>query len=164
MRIFATISILALAVGTANADDGRRQRSSTTPISPLYEKECGSCHLAYPPGMLTARSWESILDELADHFGQNAELSPTATATLSAYLLAEAADVRKSPWSKKVLRSSAGQTPLRISELAFMKKDHDEISREVWARPAVLSRANCAACHRDATKWDFDEDRARIPR
>jgi hypothetical protein len=163
MRISATILILAGAAFAAHADDDDA-RAFTTPRLPLYEQECGSCHLAYPPGMLPARSWVSMLDGLADHFGQNAELSPTATATLSAYLRAEAADVRRGRWSRKVLRSSAGQTPRRISELAFMRKDHDEISREVWARPAVLSRANCAACHQDATTWDFDEDRARIPR
>jgi hypothetical protein len=90
MRISATILILAGAAFAAHADDDDA-RAFTTPRLPLYEQECGSCHLAYPPGMLPARSWVSMLDGLADHFGQNAELSPTATATLSAYLRAEAA-------------------------------------------------------------------------
>ncbi|MDH5218993.1 MAG: diheme cytochrome c, partial [Gammaproteobacteria bacterium] len=40
----------------------------------LYKEECSACHMAYQPGLLPARSWEKMMDNLADHFGENAEL------------------------------------------------------------------------------------------
>ena len=44
--------------------------------NPLYKQECGSCHFAYPPSFLPARSWEKIMKNLSDHFGENAEFLP----------------------------------------------------------------------------------------
>ena len=33
-------------------------------------KECGACHLAFPPQMLPARSWKKLMGDLANHFGR----------------------------------------------------------------------------------------------
>ena len=86
MKYPIAISLIALTAGVLMvpvvfSDDDRqeyRQRSvGVAPIhSPIYQEECASCHMAYPPGLLPARSWEKIMAGLESHFGDNAELEP----------------------------------------------------------------------------------------
>ena len=62
------------------------------PYSPLYNEECGACHVAYPVWALPARSWERMMGELDNHFGDNAESDPETEARLLAYLVENAAE------------------------------------------------------------------------
>ena len=41
-----------------------------------YAKECGSCHFAYLPGTLPARSWYAVMQGSDNHFGESLSLSP----------------------------------------------------------------------------------------
>lgn len=174
--IIALTTLLLLAPLTLYADHdddddngkrGRGARSAQLPPSEgltQYRAECGSCHLAYPPGMLPARSWSRILEGLGDHFGENAELAPAVQASLTDWLRKNAAESGTHPRSAKVIKSARGTTPLRISELRFIQREHAELSAEVWKRPAVKTVANCGACHLDAEQWSFSEHRIEIPR
>jgi hypothetical protein len=101
--------------------------------------------------------------DLDHHFGQNAELDPQATAALTQWLVANAAEAGTHPLSRKVLRSLDGTAPLRISEVPFITREHRELRPSVWSRPAVAGVANCGACHTGAEQGDFDEDRISIP-
>ncbi|MCC7074565.1 MAG: diheme cytochrome c [Deltaproteobacteria bacterium] len=134
------------------------------PEAAAYQTECGACHLAYPPELLPARSWTRLMGGLDDHFGQNAELDAAEQATMTRWLERNAAEHSPRSLARRVLRDSQGQTPLRISELRFIEREHDEVSPQVWRRPAVGSVANCAACHRGAEKGSFSEHDIRIPR
>jgi hypothetical protein len=40
----------------------------------VVQKGCGSCHMAFPPQMLPARSWTAIMDGLDKHLGENVVL------------------------------------------------------------------------------------------
>ena len=135
-----------------------------SPEAAAYQTECGACHLAYPPELLPARSWTRLMGGLDDHFGQNAELDAAEQATMTRWLERNAAEHSSRSIARRVVRDSEGQTPLRISELRFIKREHDEVSPQVWRRPAVGSVANCAACHRGAEKGSFSEHDIRIPR
>jgi hypothetical protein len=122
----------------------------------LYAKECGACHLDFPPGLLPAGSHRRILAGLDRHFGQDAELDPAVRDRLERYLVESAADAGSG--------RASGEVPLRITELGWFQRKHRKIGADVVARPAVRSRANCAACHPGAAGWDFDDDRVKIPR
>lgn len=116
----------------------------------VYAAECGSCHLAFPPSMLPAASWKALLAGLDDHFGQNAEVDAATRAQLDAFLA-----------------SFAGQgtgAPLRITELGWWRREHDEIRAEVYQRKSIGTPANCPACHVNADQGDFREHGVRIPR
>lgn len=133
--------------------DGRR--SATAPVLPAYQQECGACHLAYPPGLLPAASWQRLMSRLPQHFGVDASLDAAAAEPLSAWLTANAAT------SKRV----AEQPPQdRISRSAWFARKHDEVAASIWSRPTVKSPANCAACHTQAEQGDFSEHRIRVPR
>ncbi len=52
----------------------------------LYKTECGDCHMAYPPSMLPAASWQDMMGALEDHFGDNAELDAATADQIAAFL------------------------------------------------------------------------------
>jgi len=126
--------------------------TSTSPT--VFEKECGGCHLAYPPALLPSASWRGLMGGLDRHFGQNAELDEPQRARLEGWLVERAGQARP----------GSGGAPRRITELAWFRDEHREVPRGAAARPSVRSMANCGACHQDAARWDFDGDRVRIPR
>ena len=121
----------------------------------VWREECGSCHIAYPPRLLPAASWRIVLERLDKHFGVDASLDPARVAAVRAFLEREAAPSGRAA-------DTAG-TP-RISTLPWFGREHSEVSAEVWRRPSVRSRANCAACHAAAEKGVFNEDGIRIPK
>ncbi|HPQ24397.1 MAG TPA: cytochrome C, partial [Gammaproteobacteria bacterium] len=61
--------------GIFNRLFGPGEAPGVAPVdNPLYLQECGSCHFAYQPGLLPARSWNNLMGGLENHFGENAEL------------------------------------------------------------------------------------------
>lgn len=164
------LAAVALCAGAALAerDDGRGSGGAEQPppqADALYAKECGACHLAYPPQFLPKRSWEKIMGALDRHFGENASLDEAARTKIRDYLAANSAETGRSKTSRKILSSIRdSDTPLRISETPYFRHEHDEVRPEVFERKSVVSPANCGACHTGADKGDFDEDRVRIPK
>jgi cytochrome c553 len=137
-----------------NQGKGRAQATAVrqTPAWKAYTAECGSCHLAFPPELLPARSWKALAAGLGDHFGQNAELDAKARAPIEAFLVANAG------------KDPGGPAPLRITSLDWWKREHREIAPSVFARRAVASAANCLACHPGANDGAFGEHQVKIPR
>ncbi|MEW8099819.1 MAG: cytochrome C [Candidatus Thiodiazotropha endolucinida] len=134
--------------------------------SQLYQEECGSCHFPYQPVFLPAASWRTIMGKLDDHFDENAELSEEDQATLSSYLISNAADrvnreiPNKIMWS---LRSSP--VPERITETGFFKHEHNEIPYSVSNKNSSekLSFSNCDSCHKKALQGSYNEHEINIP-
>ncbi len=130
----------------------------------FYLGECGSCHFAYQPGLLPAASWKKIMSSLDDHFGENAEFPEDDANRIKSYLLEGAADYSVSRISAKFMRSLRGEAPLRISEIPYFVKEHDELPRKmVRDNSEVKSFSRCDACHTDAGKGFFDEHAVKIP-
>jgi len=162
----AVAVVLGSFLSYADEHEWRLAGEGVTPVSnATYAAECGGCHFAYPPGLLPARSWRALLAGLDDHFGENAELPADTLAQLTEYVTRNAAD-NSSAWiSKGVARSvPEGQAPLRISELAYIQRKHDELPmRLVRDNPEVGGPGNCSACHTRAEAGVFDEHSVRIP-
>ena len=51
---------LALSGAWAHDDEGDRPGRARTrvPMLAAYQQECSACHMAYPPGLLPAASWQ----------------------------------------------------------------------------------------------------------
>jgi hypothetical protein len=150
------LAVVLSAAPVAAEDDDRRARDTSaalraTPGWKLYAAECGTCHLAFPPELLPVRSWKKLLGGLADHFGQNAEIDAPTLTGLTRFLEQQGgADV--------------GGVPLRITTLPSWRREHREIPTATFARKAIVSPANCAACHPGAELGDFDEEQVVIPK
>lgn len=112
--------------------------SNKPPVSDSakWKEECGSCHVAYPPHLLSSDNWKSLMAGLDKHFGSNASLDSQDNKEILGFLLRHA-DSDK--------RSSADT--LRISDTPWFNHEHRSIAAKEWAHPEVRSRSNCSACH-----------------
>lgn len=117
-------------------------RSPSVPA--LYARECGACHLAYPPRLLPAASWTRLLAGLDRHFGSDATLDPRTVEQLAGWLQQHAGAIAAPPQD-------------RITRSAWFEREHRHIEPGVWKLPAVKSAAQCAACHREAERGRFGE-------
>lgn len=138
---------LALAVLTtpALADEHYVQ-----PITdPLTLEECSACHIAYPAVFLPKASWNAILDDLGNHFGEDASLGEDAVAQIRAYLTGAAPE--------RVRGVDNANPILRISELPWFRHEHGQWALDhAAADPDIGTISNCAACHRGAEKGWFE--------
>ena len=88
MKIAASLVTACMGVGAASAGGMNVPKIDHAPTL----KECGACHMVYSPQMLPQRSWEAMMSNLDNHFGDNAQLDEPTRADVLGYLLANAAD------------------------------------------------------------------------
>lgn len=164
IAIVAGVAGLMALQATASFAEDQGGATVAAPTNKQYVQECGACHLAYPPGLLPARSWEKLLSSLSDHFGENAEFGADTMNSLKAYLAKNAADKVANPLSRRLVRSIGAATPLRISETAYFKREHRELSsRMVQDNPEVKSFSRCEVCHTRAQQGSFNENEIKVP-
>lgn len=148
--ILATLA--ALAAASALADGGKR-----FPVNDTYKEECGACHVAYPPRLLSADSWRSIMGGLERHFGTDASLDGAKAKEIGRLLEANAG---------REERFQAGGD-LRLTTTPWFRRKHrdghDGLTAALWKTPAVKTPANCEACHRNAAQGDYGEGDIRLP-
>lgn len=147
MRTMVLLGILASGLAWA----GERQSGGVTPSS-LWQRECGACHITYPPYMLPPESWRKLMSGLDKHFDTDASLTAAETRAITDYLTRYAAN-------PKYFDAS----PLRITETSRFRREHDQIEPAIIKRPAIKSLANCQACHPDAAHENFEEYGLKIP-
>ena len=121
----------------------------------IYTSECGSCHIPYPPALLPAGSWQTLLNGLDKHFGTDATVDAKALAALRAYLDQNGGRGR---------RANAEPAVLRITETGWFRHEHNEVPAATWKSAQVKSPANCPACHTGAADGDYSERGIRLPR
>ena len=154
-RSLIGVALLAgLAAACGNHERGFMAAQADDAAGQLYGKECGACHMPYPPSLLPARSWHALLGRLDSHFGENASLDPQAAGTIAAYLAANAADTRG---SRAMQGLGPSDVPLRITETPFWIDAHEEVSPARFASPKVRSKSNCLACHSDKGEGGDDD-------
>lgn len=122
----------------------------------LYQKECGSCHMAYQPQFLPKRSWDKMMNTLDNHFGTDATLDPSDHKTIQNYLASHASKNDR-------MSDMKGAVALRISETPHFVREHREVSKKMVTQPEVKSFANCNACHTQAANGSYREREIRIP-
>jgi hypothetical protein len=150
------LSLLAVFLAATSAVGDER----VAPVSdPVVKKECGGCHMVFPPQFLPKRSWQRIVDTLSDHFGENASLGPTQRKAVLDYLLAHAADSPNAGREGRKFAASiqVAQTPLRITETARWVREHRKVGPDRWTSPGVKSKANCVACHKGAEQGVYED-------
>jgi len=130
-----------------------------------WRDECGSCHGAFHPSLLPARSWQKMMAEQDKHFGTDLALdAPTNSAVLT-FLVANAAEGQATEAAYKIGKSiPADAAPQRITETPYWIRKHRDISAADWASPLVKSKANCAACHSDADAGTFEDGAMQLPK
>ncbi len=171
----ALLAVALMGSGAASAEDSfwgwmghfNRQKEVRPVDTKTYSDECGSCHFAYPPGLLPSKSWAKLLDDKAlnDHFGENASLDKDTLNTIRTYALDNAADKSWYKRSRKIANATEdGEAPLRITEVRYIKRKHHDIPEKmIKGNKDVKSLSYCNACHTKANEGIFDDSTVSIP-
>jgi mono/diheme cytochrome c family protein len=142
---------VAMALSSASADSaggGIVLVAASTSAEETFNKQCGACHMAYPPVFLPARSWKAITGNLTHHFGEDASLDKATTKIIADYLMANAADTAPGVPAAVLRGLAPADVPLRITDTPFWRGIHGEVPDSLFSRPEVKTRSNCLGCHR----------------
>lgn len=151
MRNHLLIAALALLPLAARAD--RMPIPADAPAS--FKTECASCHLAFPPALLSAGDWQKVMASLDKHYGDNASLDEKTRGQIEDFLVRNAG----SRWR---IGFGAGDPP-RLTTTSRFQRKHDEIPPTTWKDKRVGSPANCVACHPKAEAGGFSEHDITMP-
>ncbi|CAM3756566.1 diheme cytochrome c [Polynucleobacter antarcticus] len=119
-----------------------------------YDAECASCHMAYPPGLLSDKSWQNVMGSLSKHFGTDASIEQKDQLEITNWL-------RKNAATRQKYSELAPEN--RITKTSWFVRKHDEIKADVWKRQSIKSPANCGACHSGAAEGIFSEKNVAVP-
>ncbi|MGB6382227.1 MAG: cytochrome C, partial [Syntrophobacteria bacterium] len=111
-------------------------------------------------------SWKKIVAGLSDHFGEEIDLDLESKKIIAEYLKANGAEYSAAKRAVKIMRSLRGQTPMRITDVPYIRHKHqdDDIPADAFQRESVGSMSNCIACHTTAENGIYDDDHVVIPR
>ncbi len=112
------------------------------PFAALYTQECASCHVAYPPQLMTAPGWSRLMAQLDKHFGTDASLDAKTRDSIAA-LLADRASTRD--------KHATTDASARLTKTAWFQREHGK------AAPPKNSFADCGACHTQADQGQYSE-------
>jgi len=161
----AAIGIAVIAAGGAAAMTLSNRPAlgvPSAPLDPLYAQECGDCHAPFHPSLEPAATWSAMMNNLSNHFGEDASLDPATVEKIRSYLVANAAEAYDTK-PANVFRRRGASDPLSIIATPFWKRAHHRIPDKVFASKAVHSRSNCSACHQDAVAGLFNPESIKIP-
>ena len=125
---------LVVLSNSAISRDGAWQQGEDNAV---WRTECSACHIAFPPALLAADDWLSIVSRLDMHYGAEASLDAKTRDEIAAYLA----------------RNGSGRAIGSLDELPrltasdwFVRKHGGAI--RLWRKGKVKSLADCAACHK----------------
>lgn len=135
----------AMSVGSVIAMAGEHRYG---PYPALYGKECTSCHVAYPPELMTANGWRQVMQQLDKHFGVDASLDAATHTEIAIFLQKQAS---------RQTRHAPTESTGRLSRTAWFVREHGATP------PAKVSFGQCSTCHQAAEKGDYSERGLRLP-
>ena len=113
----------------------------------LFQEECSSCHTLYPPFLLPRASWAKIMDNLENHFGDDASLEREDMLSIKSYLLSNSAESSTKEAAFKILKTLENNDTIAITKTPYWIKRHKEIEKEIFSSKKVGKKSNCKACH-----------------
>lgn len=149
-----TLLLLTLLPLAAYADDMRPIRDAP----PVFQTECGSCHMAFPPQLLAADDWRRVMRSLDKHYGDNASLDEKTRKILEDF------HVRNAGGAKVSAGVTASKTELpRLTKTAWFMREHRKVPQTDWIHAKVKTPSNCAGCHTKAAEGSYHEREIVMP-
>lgn len=139
----ALLTILLLTAAAARAGD-----HAYGPLPASYVEECASCHVAYPPQLLTAPGWQRVMAQLEKHYGVDASIDAKRGATIGDFLQRSASTRDK---------HAPTEPSARLTRSSWFAREHGPTP------PAGAAFADCAACHTAAAHADYSERSLKLP-
>jgi len=132
---------------------------------PLYKEKCGSCHFAYQPGLLPARSWKKIMAGVQNHFNENININSEDQKKITEYLIKNSADHSKYNRSRRIAKSlDKGDVPTQITKISYFIKKHIEVAKLLKKeKMKSLSLSHCKKCHTEAENGSYNKKTINLP-
>ncbi len=111
-----------------------------------YKNECASCHIGYAPYLLPQKSWEKMMENLENHFGDDASFD--GTQEVLGFLVRHSSQNYNNKFRVNLARENSDE--MAISNRAFFKTAHKNVPQSLFKSESIKSKANCNACHKDA--------------
>jgi len=140
------------------------KKISYSKIMPEFIQECASCHTLYPPHLLPKKSWQKLMDNLQNHFGDDASLQEPLKKKIEKFLVKNAAESSNKEASFYILKSIKNKDIIAISKTSYWKKRHKNIDKEIFKSDKVVSKANCKACHKGFEEGLIEDSLIKIPK
>lgn len=129
----------------------------------LFVEECASCHTLYPPSLLPKKSWNIMMADLENHFGDDASLDGEDTQSILRYLLNNSAEKSTSEASVNILKTLENKDTIAITQTPFWKYRHKNIDKKYFDSDKVKTKANCKSCHKDVEKGLIEDSNIKMP-
>ncbi|MCK5648769.1 MAG: cytochrome C [Gammaproteobacteria bacterium] len=125
-----------------------------------YNDLCGTCHFSFQPGLLPGLSWEKVMNNLDNHFGQTLKMTDVEARTMRRYLLDNSAGHVNDEISNQILQSlKYNPVPVRITKTPFFVYKHDRLQK----KGSIHNIGQCDSCHEDARQGYYNKHEVRIP-
>lgn len=121
---------------------------------PSFAAECGGCHMAFPPALLTAPDWKRVMARLDKHYGDNASLDEKTRRELEDFLVRNAAGSG---------RMAGEGDPPRLTASSWFRREHRKVPQALWRDARVKSASNCTACHSRAEQGSYRGREIALP-
>jgi len=169
MALAILLTASSLALGDDDHEDHdwrpyRKHRYAPAPIQLIskdaYAAHCGGCHTHYPPELLPAHSWATLISKIATnnnmHFGTKVPLTEQERNGVITYLVTQSASTSAKAIASKIMRSLRyDQAPLRITDTPYFINTHRHIFKLNIKDKPVIKPSNCSACHKQAENGIF---------
>lgn len=142
--------ILSLALIASVYGEGISTSKTT---NATFQKECGSCHMAFQPSLLNQNSWTKVMGDLQNHFGVDASLEKVDQEAIAKYLKNNSNNRFKNP-----------NNEIAITKMPWFTHEHNRFKERANKNPKIKTLSNCMACHINADKYGYDEDNVKIPK
>ena len=150
---------LLMAMCLSAAAFAQAQVSVPIPAFTPYTQQCTVCHNAYPPGMMSATSWQQLMADMPAHFGGSVMVNVDTQKEISDWLQQNAGTfapaATQDPPQHRITQSDWWQNIHRNSK---------KIPAASWKKPMRVSAAHCSACHAQAAAGEFNSKTAKVPK
>ena len=84
--LILALLLAGLNLSVAKAEDDNEDGGLPAVVNAKWKGECSSCHIAYPPHLLPAKSWRMLMSGLDRHFGSDASIDLADAQEITVFL------------------------------------------------------------------------------
>ena len=139
MRIKIGLIILVIGIIWLNQIDIALAQNNSIGQE-IYLENCRSCHVPIPAQVLPTQSWQEILTNPQNHYGQ---ALPTSVKVMSGLIWTYLKEYSRPANSGEVL-------PQYVTNSRYFKALHPQVEL-----PKPTRHQNCTTCHPSANKLDY---------
>lgn len=130
-----------------------------------FYNECGSCHITYPPYLLPKKSWALMMDDLENHFGDDASIDKMTNISIRSFLEKNSSENSTHEAAFKILKTlKENHSTIAITKTPYWEKRHKDIDEKIFLSKEVKSKANCSACHQDIEYGLLENNLIKLPK